>query len=372
MATDYIGRIGVLWRGGRDARHKATEENNRLRPVFEALAALKVAAEPVVFGDDLVDEVRDQLRQLDGVLVWVDPVMGDQDRSRLDTLLREVSSAGVWISAHPDVILKMGTKEVLFRTRDLGWGADTYLYKTVEEFKRDFPARLASAGPRVLKQNRGNGGIGVWKVELAANASVPSLGDGSVVALGEDATVRVQHARPRDTATEELRLVDFMERCEEYFSGTGLMVDQPFQARIVEGMIRCYLVRDEVVGFAHQSPDALVRESPESRDILGLPAQKTMYGASEPRFKSLRARVESDWVPAMQRLVEVDTDSLPLLWDADFLYGPKTEAGEDTYVLCEINVSSVYPFPEPAVGKLAQAVATRITSAKKIGSTRLV
>jgi hypothetical protein len=149
------------------------------------------------------------------------------------------------------------------------------------------------------------------------------------------------------------------------------MVDQPFQPRIVEGMIRCYLVQDEVVGFAHQSPEALVSESSESGNILGLPAQKTMYGASEPRFKSLRARVESDWVPAMQRLVEVDTASLPLLWDADFLYGPKTDAGEDTYVLCEINVSSVYPFPEPAAGKLAQAVAARIKSAKNIDCTHL-
>jgi hypothetical protein len=362
MAIDVIGRIGVLWRGDRDARNKATAEDYRLRPVFEALATLKVAAEPVVFADQFVDEVRDQLRQLDGVLVWVDPIMGDQDRSRLDTLLREVSAAGVWVSAHPDVILKMGTKEVLFRTRDLGWGGDIYLYKTMEEFKRDFPVRLASAGPRVLKQHRGNGGIGVWKIELAENASVPSA---------ESAIVRVQHARPRDTVTEELRLADFMERCEEYFSGTGRIVDQPFQPRIVEGMIRCYLVQDEIVGFAHQSPDALARESPESGNILGLPAQKTMYGASEPRFESLRARMESDWVPAMQRLVEVDTASLPLLWDADFLYGPKTEAGEDMYVLCEINVSSVYPFPEQVVGKLAQAVVARITSAKKIDSQHL-
>jgi hypothetical protein len=389
MTNDSVGRIGVLWRGDRDARNKATAENNRLRPLFEALAARKVAAEPVVFADEMVDEVRDQLRQLDGVLVWVDPIMDGQDRSTLDTLLREVSSAGVWVSAHPDVILKMGTKEVLFRTRDLGWGADTYLYKTVEEFKKDFPSRLASAGPRVLKQNRGNGGIGVWKVELTANTSVPSVGDGSPVASLEDAIVRVQHARPRDTATEELRLADFMERCEVYFFEPGRMVDQPFQPRIVEGMIRCYMVQNELVGFAHQSPEALLREPPESdvppapgsrtgapqgsppHDILGLPAQKAMYGASEPRFKSLRARVESDWVPAMQRLVEVDTDSLPLLWDTDFLYGPKAEDGEDTYVLCEINVSSVYPFPEPAVGKLAQAVVARTTSTKRIVPTHL-
>jgi hypothetical protein len=46
---------------------------------------------------------------------------------------------------------------------------------------------------------------------------------------------------------------------------------------------------------------------------------------------------------------------LPVLWDADFLYGPKTAAGEDSYVLCEINVSSVAPFPESAVAPVAKA-----------------
>jgi hypothetical protein len=383
MATDSIGRIGILWRGDRDARIKATAEHNRLQPLFEALAAVKVAAEPVVFGDDMVDEVRDQLLALDGVLVWVDPIMGGQDRSKLDALLREVSSAGVWVSAHPAVILKMGTKEVLFRTRDLGWGGDTYLYETVEQFKKQFPPRLAAAGPRVVKQNRGNGGIGVWKVELAANPSAVSRAGARVA----DATVRVQHARPRDTVTEEMRLGDFMERCAEYFSGTGRMVDQPFQPRIAEGMIRCYMVKDAVVGFAHQWPEGPTPESSEGtapatssragagqrplpESIFGLPAKKTMYGASEPRFKSLRSQLESEWIPAAQRLIGVDTDSLPLLWDADFLYGPKTQAGEDTYVLCEINVSSVYPFPEPVAGKLAEAVAARLRSRTNVDPRR--
>ena len=32
------------------------------------------------------------------------------------------------------------------------------------------------------------------------------------------------------------------------------MVEQPFQERIGEGMIRVYLTHDEVVGFAHQYP----------------------------------------------------------------------------------------------------------------------
>ena len=376
MTTDPIGRIGILWRGDRGVRIDAAH-NNRLQPIFDALTALHVAAAPVVFGDEMIDDVREQLLRLDGVLVWVDPIMGDVDRTVLDALLREVAAAGVWVSAHPDVILKMGTKEVLFRTRDLGWGGDVYLYETLEQFKSEFPARLAS-GARVVKQHRGNGGIGVWKVELTANAPAGTGVDG---ALPADATVRVQHAHLRDTATEELRLADFMQRCAVYFAGSGRMVDQQFQPRIAEGMIRCYMVQDEVVGFAHQWPEGLAPESPEGRsgvaaqrpsqgNILGLPAKKTMYGAAEPRFASLRTRMESDWIPAMQRLVDVDRDALPLLWDADFLYGPKAQGGADTYVLCEINVSSVSPFPEQAVGKLAQSVAARLTARKGLDPKR--
>jgi hypothetical protein len=77
----------------------------------------------------------------------------------------------VWVSAHPDVILKMGVKEVLYHTKHLGWGTDTHLYRTALEFNEQFPQRLQAAGPRVLKQNRGNDGQGVWKAELVSAAA---------------------------------------------------------------------------------------------------------------------------------------------------------------------------------------------------------
>jgi hypothetical protein len=54
-------------------------------------------------------------------------------------------------------------EEVLYRTRGLGWGTDTDRYLSVGDFDARFPARLASSGPRVLKQNRGNGGQGVLR-----------------------------------------------------------------------------------------------------------------------------------------------------------------------------------------------------------------
>jgi hypothetical protein len=67
----------------------------------------------------------------------------------------------------------------------------------------------------------------------------------------------------------------------------------------------------------------------------------------------------------MMHLLDIDTASLPVIWDADFLYGLKTESGEDTYVLCEINASAVFPFPEQATAKIAQAAATGMLSVKK-------
>ena len=115
----------------------------------------------------MAEEVRQQLLAVDGVLVWVDPIHQGMTRSVLDAMLRDVAARGPWVSAHPDTILKMGVKEVLYRTRHLGWGTDTELYRTAADFAAGFPARLQSAAPRVLKQNRGNGGDGVWKVEPA-------------------------------------------------------------------------------------------------------------------------------------------------------------------------------------------------------------
>jgi hypothetical protein len=91
-----------------------------------------------------------------------------------------------------------------------------------------------------------------------------------------------------------------------------------------------------------------------------------MYDASEPAFQALRRKMESDWTPAMMRLLDIDPASLPVIWDADFLYGPTTEFGDDTFVLCEIDVSAVFPFPDQASVEIARAAVGHIFSAKRL------
>jgi hypothetical protein len=341
MTDRTLGRVALLWRGDQEARANASARGGRLALIFEALTAEGVAAEPAVYCEEASAEVFDQLLGMDGVLVCVDPLSGGRDRGQLDPLLRQVASQGVWVSSHPDVIMKIGVKEVLYRTRDFSWGTDTQLYATREDFRARFPTQLA-AGPRVLKQNRGNGGQGVWKVELAED-----------VAPGHEAMVRVQHAQ-RGSVVEHMPVAALMSRCDSYLAGDGRLIDQPFQRRLPEGMIRCYSVEDKVVGFGHQLIKALM--PPEA----GEPGPRIMSGAHDPRFQALRANVEGDWVPAMMRRFAIEPTDMPVIWDADFLLGPKTATGEDTYVLCEINVSAVLPIPDEAPAAIARSVARRL------------
>src|SRR6185295_6739472 len=165
-----VASIGILSRGDPESPVPTPENRGRLYRIYEELEAAGVAVEPVIFSEEELDSVRRQLLSLDGVLVWVDPIVAGRDRAVLDSLLSDVAEQGVFVSAHPDVILKVGTKDVLVRTRDMEWGTETLVYKTIEEMSERLPALLGSA-PRVLKQLRGNGGNGVWKVRLLDEGS---------------------------------------------------------------------------------------------------------------------------------------------------------------------------------------------------------
>jgi len=360
MTDGHHGLVAILYPGDHEARQGATPENNRFSQVFQALANLGVHAEPVVYHDEFYEEVRHQLMHVDAVLVWVNPVQDKRDRLILDSMLREVADTGVFVSTHPDVIQKMGTKEVVYRTRNIGWGCDTHLYSSMEQIHRELPARLASGEARVLKQYRGNGGIGVWKVELAMSASMDSDCNGNASLPQTETIIRVRHAK-RGSIEEEISLGDFFTRCEQYFAGHGKMIDQAYQPRLTEGMIRCYLVHDKVAGFGHQAVNALYPAP------LGMPpaaapqpGSRLYHPPTIPEFQSLKSKVEQEWVPAMQRLLDINTKKLPVLWDCDFLLGPKGTLGENAYVLCEINVSSVAPFPESALPYIAEATLARI------------
>lgn len=340
-------RVAILWPGGREVRHTARLESSRHRAVAEALKTQGLDVVPAVYHDEFADEVGEQIKRVDAVLVWVNPIEDGRGRSVLDAMLRDVADTGVFVSAHPDVILKMGTKEVLYRTRNLGWGCDTHLYASIEDLRRALPPRLTAGEVRVLKQYRGNGGNGVWKVQR-------------VEENGPSMMVRVRHAL-RGAVEQVMPLAMFFRQCEPYFAGGGRVIDQAYQDRLPEGMIRCYLVHDRVVGFGHQAVNALFPAPPgELPTAAPQPGPRLYYPSTKPEFQQLKEKLETHWLPAMQKLLDIATPNLPVIWDADFLLGPTTDTGEDRYVLCEINASSVHPFPDDALPWIAKATVERI------------
>ncbi|HLK15612.1 MAG TPA: Cj0069 family protein, partial [Fimbriimonadaceae bacterium] len=265
------------------------------------------------------------------VQVWVNPIMDDgHNRSKLDALLREVAAAGVLVSSHPDTIQKIGTKTVLYETRHMGWGSDIDLYRSSEEMRARLPERLRAGKPRVLKQHRGHSGHGVWKLTPKGDRVV------------------ARHAA-RGSEDREMSLEEWAEVCAPYFA-EGPMLDQAYNERIGEGTIRCYLVRGRVEGFGHQEVNALVPGSD--------PGPRLYFPPDRADFQALKRRVEDEWVPELMATTGLAEEGLPMLWDLDFMLGP----GEGAYMLCEINVSSVYPYPESAMRPLAEAIRARLAA----------
>jgi len=334
--------LALLYPGDRTTRDRADPAASRFVALFEAFRAAGVATEPAIYHDDFADEVAEQLRRVDGVLVWCNPIEGGCRRDRLDILLRDIAAAGVFVSTHPDTILRLGTKDVLVDVRDLPFGSDAVRVDTLGQLAKELPERL-QGGARVLKQYRGQSGIGVWRVEAIASSSL----------------LRVRHAQ-RGSVEEVFDLTTLLERLAPYFdiANGGHMVDQAWQPRLEEGMVRAYLIEDRVGGFGHQAVNAL-------HPTISTPGPRLYYPADEPRFAHLKQLLETQWIDLLRAQIGLTREQLPMLWDCDFMLGGSPEDGPERYALCEVNVSSVSPFPPSMIGPLVEAVMARLASVRR-------
>jgi len=347
-------RVAIVFPADAKEQRSTKVEQSRFVGIAGALGAAGIEVVGAPFADEFVEEVRAQLLSVEGVLVWLNPIEGGRDRSILNAMLTDVAAKGVVVSAHPAVIDKIGTKEVLYRTRKMSWGCDTRLYATFDAMQAELPATLASGAPRVLKQIRGQSGDGVWKVELADPLGPPP----TLISLAT--ALRIRHAK-RGSAEERMSLGAFLSRCRPYFSEAGGMIDQAYQSRLPDGMVRCYVVRDRVAGFGEQlvnalypaAAGALTSDAPQ-------PGPRHYFPPTRSDFQGLKEKLEREWLDELCGLVGLEKSQLPVIWDADFLYGPKDADGADTFVLCEINVSSVYPLPKDALVPLVAETLARI------------
>ena len=313
-----------------DTRDVFTEE--KYRALAESFLQHGISIETVLYNDPLVGLYRQSLKKLDALLVWVNPVEQGRDRKVLDQLLAELDSAGVFVSSIPETIMKIGTKDVLFKTRNLEWGSDVELYASFEDFRDRFPASIMNGQTRVLKQFRGNGGDGVFRVRSS----------------GHD--ILVLHAK-RGAIEEKMDADRFFDYFNSYFASGAPMLNQEWNDNIANGMVRCYMSGKRVAGFGYQEINALY---PQDGPVT--PGKRFYFTEKCALFADLRMLMEERWIDQLLEVSDLTAKKLPVIWDADFFINCMVPNSPGRYTLCEINVSSVSPFPESAIGFIVDSV----------------
>lgn len=299
-----------------------------------ALSEAVFGVESVLYNDSKANELPEQLSRFQAVLVWVNPIEQGHDRRKLDAMLLKLADKPCLVSAHPEVILKIGTKQVLYDTKNMDWSLDTELYGSFNDFHDRFLISLERTPVRILKHYRGNGGNGVFKVWL----NKPG---------GEK--VHLLHALK--TAEEKiLTRKGFFEEFQQYFERNGVLLNQQWNPHIINGMVRCYLTGTRVSGFGYQEANALCPKTQESESGIRPTSKRFYFSEACGLFQDLRNIMELKWVPQLQEIHAIPDDKMPLLWDADFFINHVNSAEPaKKYSLCEINASCVSPFPESCI-----------------------
>lgn len=318
-------------------RNALTEE--KYKDLATAFSSEGFNVESVLYHDDAAGKLAIELLKFDAVLIWVNPIEQGNNRAKLDALLAEISNKGGFVSTHPEVILKMGTKDVLYKTKDMDWGGDTKMYTSYADFLSRFYTSLKMSGTRVLKQYRGNGGTGVYKIAYESAHEV-----------------KLTHAIAG--VERNLLFTDFYNEFKSFFLNDGLLIDQAWNKNIVNGMVRCYLTGTKVAGFGFQEINALY-ESNDNTHIL--PSKRYYFTENCGLFSDLKEIMQNEWVPELQKNLSIAESMMPVIWDADFFINkPNSKKTNKKYTLCEINVSCVSPFPPSAIKFIVDEVKTKI------------
>jgi hypothetical protein len=293
----------------------------------------------VLYHDSVYDRLEDELKKYAAILVWVNPIEQGNSRKKLDQLLMGLAKDR-FVSAHPDTILKIGTKEILYKVKDTEFGGSVKLYGSFEKFLTLFLNEPSAV--RILKQYRGNGGNGVFKIDLSSK---------------KENRISITHATKGD---EEIQMStdEFFRTFKKYFDEGSMLIEQPWNPNIINGMVRCYLSGTKVSGFGYQEINALY---PIINGVYKKPSQRFYYTENCAIFSDLKNIMENKWAPQLQVIAGVKEEMLPVIWDADFFINKiNTDKTSEKYSLCEINASCVSPFPESSIPHIVNEVSKRI------------
>jgi len=269
------------------------------------------------------------------------------DQQKFDAAMTKVAAKiPVWPT--PANMELMGAKDALTKIKDMDFGLpDTLGYYSPQEIKDGFPKAIAFQ-KRVVKQNRGSAGEGIWIIDLKEGNYCKEYGD-RVADLSEMLVLK----EANDNHVEEHTIAEFIEWCEngrteksgtweskgtgKYFEGGveagGQMVDQRFCPRIDEGEARFVMIGKKLYRVEHYVYIGGV----------GGETKTTIYPASSPDFpdttelplKTIQAKLEAELEQYVTALGLSEKD-IPLLWAADFI---PVDGHKTAMVIGEFNCS---------------------------------
>ena len=297
-------------------------------PIIEELKKKGWGAEVIFFDDEKREEITDHVKETsDAYISRINPGNLPNGENVYHDTLRDLSKAGVIGMPHPDAMMKFGAKDALCKLASTDLVPDdTYAYYTVEELHDTFPKSL-SYGVRVLKQNRGSTGEGIWRVEL--------VDEDVKVAPGESVPLqaKIKCTEAVDNHVEFHNLGEFITFCEQYIVGeNGMLVDMRFLPRIKEGEIRILLVGEKPIFVVHKKP----ADSEDAFSATLFSGAKYTYDEPE-KWPDLIQLFQDSVGTISSTLGDYD---VPLIWTADFMLD-WDENHNDCYVLGEINCSCV-------------------------------
>lgn len=298
---------------------------NDSKPIIKSLNERGWTAEIIFYSDEHRGEIyRYTIEKADAYISRVNPGNLSSEIGYFQ-MLRELVANGVEGLPHPDAMIAYGAKNSVEKLKGTDIvPKDVYTYYDFDSLKESFPKSLKN-GVRVLKQNRGSTGEGIWRVEVLELEKYKGE-------IPLNAKLKLTEAK--DNHTEEKTLQEFLEFCIQYIEGdNGMLLDMPFLERIVEGEIRVLMLRDTIVNIVHKKPA-------DTKDAFSA----TLFSGAKYRYDKPEqwpdlVKVVKKSVPIIrERLGNYD---LPLIWTADFILDTDKKTGHDKYVLGEINASCV-------------------------------
>lgn len=310
-------------RGGSDKGKYGFRRDSK--PIIDSLKKRGWSAEIIFYKDEDRGEIyRHTIEKADAYISRVNP--GNlPDELGYFQMLRELVTNGVEGLPHPDAMTAYGAKNSIEKLKGTDIvPEDVYTYYSFDTLKEELPRSLAT-GVRVLKQNRGSTGEGIWRVEVLNGEKYKKV-------IPLDAKLKLTEAK--DNHTEEKTLQEFLEFCIRYLEGeNGMLLDMPFLPRIKEGEIRVLMLRDTIVNVVHKKP----ADTKDAFSATLFSGAKYRYDAPE-QWPDLVRIIKGSLKDIQTRLGNYD---LPLIWTADFILDTDKKAGADKYVLGEINASCV-------------------------------